>query len=64
MLERFGVDAATARKGAAMGVSSATIVSERVQAMQDHGSNVASKMSSNLNQMQQKVDDSLRKVFR
>jgi hypothetical protein len=52
MLEKFGLDPATARKGAAMNVTSATIVSER-----------AAKVNSDLNQMRQKVDE-FRKVFR
>jgi len=38
-------------------VTSAAIVSERVQQLQDQGSNVAAKVNSDLNQMRQKVDD-------
>jgi len=63
MLERFGMDPTNALKGATAGVSSATIVSERVQALQDQGSTVAAKVNSDLNQMRQKVDD-FRKTFR
>lgn len=63
MLEKFGMDPAHALKNAAAGVTSATLVSERVQALQDQGSNVAAKVNSDLNQMRQKVDD-FRKTFR
>lgn len=59
MLEKFGLDPATARKGATMNVTSATIVSERLQAVQGH----ANKMNTDLNQMRQKVDE-FRKAFR
>jgi len=63
VLEKFGMDPANALKGATTGVTSATIVSERVQALQDQGSNVAAKVNSDLHQMRQKVDD-FRKSFR
>lgn len=59
MLEKFGLDPATARKGATVNVTSATIVSERLQAVQGH----ATKMNTDLNQMRQKVDE-FRKAFR
>jgi hypothetical protein len=49
MLEKCGFDPVTALKGATAGVTSATLVSERVQALQDQGSTVA-------DQMRQKVD--------
>jgi hypothetical protein len=62
MLEKFGFDPATALKGATAGVTSATLVSERVQALQDQGSTVAANVKSDLNQMRQKVDD-FRKTF-
>eukprot|EP00980_Cylindrotheca_fusiformis_P011665 scaffold2751_cov131-Cylindrotheca_fusiformis.AAC.32 len=52
MLEKFGLDPRTARKGATMNVTSSTIVTERLQAV-----------NSDLNQMRQKVDD-FRKSFR
>jgi len=52
MLENFGLDPRTARKGATMNVTSTTIVTERLQAV-----------NSDLNQMRQKVDD-FRKSFR
>jgi len=57
MLEKFGYDPVSALKGATAGVTSAAIVSERVQQLQDQGSNVAAKVNSDLNQMRQKVDD-------
>ena len=63
MLEKFGIDPVRALKGVTAGISSATIVSERVQALQDQGSNVAAKVNSDLSQMRQKVDD-FRKSFR
>lgn len=59
MLEKFGLDPATARKGATMNITSATIVSERLQAVQGQ----AAKVNSDLNQMRQKVDE-FRKAFR
>jgi hypothetical protein len=61
MLEKFGLDPETALKGAAAGVSGATIVNERVQALKS--SDVAAKVNSDLNQMRQKVDE-FRKSFR
>jgi vacuolar protein sorting-associated protein 53 len=63
LLEKFGFDSASALKGATAGVTSASIVSERVQQLQDQGSTVVSKVNSDLNQMRQKVDD-FRKTFR
>ena len=65
ILEKFGLDPVTALKGAHVGVTSATIVTERVQALQDRlgGSDVAAKVNSDLTQMRQKVDD-FRKSFR
>jgi vacuolar protein sorting-associated protein 53 len=59
MLEKFGLDPATALKGATVNVTSATIVSERLQAVQDS----AARVNSDLSQMRQKVDD-FRKSFR
>ena len=65
ILEKFGLDPVTALKGAHVGVTSATIVTERVQALQDRlgGSDVASRVNNDLTQMRQKVDD-FRKSFR
>jgi len=63
MLEKFGYDPVSALKGATAGVTSAAIVSERVQQLQDQGSNVAAQFNSDLNQMRQKVDV-FRKTFR
>lgn len=62
-LEKFGLDPASAVKGVTAGLTGATIVSERVQALQDQGSTVAAKVNSDLSQMRQKVDD-FRKSFR
>jgi hypothetical protein len=59
MLEKFGLDPATARKGATVNVTSATIVTERLQAVQDQ----AGRVTNDLSQMRQKVDD-FRKSFR
>lgn len=65
ILEKFGLDPVTALKGAHVGVTSATIVTERVQALQDRlgGADVASRVNQDLTQMRQKVDD-FRKSFR
>ena len=63
MLEKYGLDPVSALKSVTSGLTSATIVSERVQALQDQGSTVAAKMNSDLSQMRQKVDD-FRKSFR
>lgn len=63
MLEKFGVDPANALKGVTATVTSATIMSERVQALQDQGSTVAAKVNTDLSQMRQKVDE-FRKTFR
>lgn len=60
MLEKFGLDPATALKGATVNVTSASIISERVQALQDQSSSVATKVNS---EMRLKVDD-FRKSFR
>ena len=59
MLEKFGLDPVTALRGATHNISGATIVSERLQAVQDS----AARVNSDLNQMRQKVDD-FRKSFR
>ncbi|CAB9526435.1 sorting-associated protein 53 homolog [Seminavis robusta] len=72
ILEKFGLDPATAMRGAHMGVTSASLVQERLQAvtgnvgnaLQDRlGTDVAAKVNSDLTQMRQKVDD-FRKSFR
>lgn len=62
-LEKLGLDTGSALKGVAANVTSAALMSERVQALQDQGTTVAAKMNSDLSQMRQKVDD-LRRVFR
>ena len=59
MLEKFGLDPVTALKGATINVTSATIVQERLQAVQGH----AARVNTDLSQMRQKVDD-FRKSFR
>lgn len=63
MLEKLGFDPVQAMKGATAGVTSATIVSEHVQALQDQSQSVAYKVNSDLNNMRQKVDE-FRKTFR
>jgi hypothetical protein len=50
MLERFGLDPATARRGATVNLTSATIMTERFQ-------DSAAKVNSDLSNMRQKVDD-------
>ena len=62
-LEKFGVDPVSAVKGVTAGLTGATIVSGRLQGLQDQGSTVAAKVNSDLSQMRQKVDD-FRKSFR
>ena len=62
LLEKFGVDHASAVRYVTAGITAAA-VSERVVALQEQGSTVAAKVSTDLNQMRQKVDD-LRKAFR
>jgi hypothetical protein len=56
MLEKFGLDPATARRGATVNLTSATIMTERFQ-------DSAAKVNSDLSTMRQKVDD-FRKSFR
>lgn len=56
MFEKYGLDPVTARKGAAANVTSATIVSEKFQAVQD-----ASRVD--MSQMKQRVND-FRNAFR
>jgi vacuolar protein sorting-associated protein 53 len=51
MLEKFGLDATTARKGATVNVTSAKIMTERFQAVQDQASKV------DMSQMRQKVSN-------
>jgi len=57
MFEKFGLDPAMARKGAVANVTSATIVSERFQAVHDQASRV------DMSQMKQRVND-FRNAFR
>jgi vacuolar protein sorting-associated protein 53 len=57
MLEKFGLDPKMARKGATVNVTSATIVAERLQAVQESASRV------DMSQMRQKVND-FRNSFR
>lgn len=63
MLEKLGFDPVQAMKGATAGVTSATIVSEHVQLLQDQGQTVAAKVNSDLTQMRQKVEE-FRNTFR
>lgn len=56
-LEKLGLNPVQALKGATAGITSASIVSERVQQLQDQGAGVAAKVNSDLSQMRQKVDD-------
>ena len=61
LLEKFGLDPAMARKGATMNVTSAGLVSERLQ--QVRGQAAGAVAGTDLNQMRQKVDE-FRKAFR
>jgi hypothetical protein len=63
MLEKFGMDPSAALKGATAGVTSASIVTERLEGLQAQGSTVAAKVNSDLFQMRQKVDV-FRRTFR
>jgi vacuolar protein sorting-associated protein 53 len=63
VLEKLGLDPATAMKGAAVGVTGSSIVSEHVALMREQSSDVAAKVNSDLSQMRQKVDD-FRRAFR
>ena len=57
MFEKYGLDPVRARKGATANVTSATIVSEKIQAVQDQASRV------DMSQMKQRVND-FRNAFR
>jgi len=57
MFEKYGLDPVTARKGASANVTSATIVSEKFQAVQDQAARV------DMSQMKQRVND-FRNAFR
>jgi hypothetical protein len=63
VLEKLGLDPVTAMKGAAVGVTGSSIVSEHVALMREQSSDVAAKVNSDLSQMRQKVDD-FRRAFR
>ena len=63
MLEKLGLDPATAMKGATIGVTGSSIVSEHVAQLREQSSDVAAKVNSDLSQMRQKVDD-FRRAFR
>lgn len=63
MLEKLGLDSATAMKGATIGVTGSSIVSEHVAQLREQSSDVAAKVNSDLSQMRQKVDD-FRRAFR
>lgn len=62
MLERFGVDAVTAMKGASMATTGG-VLTDKIEALQDKSSDVAAKVNSDLFQMRQKVEG-FRKAFR
>jgi len=57
MLESLGVDAVE------VGAQTDSAMTANIQAMQDRGADVAAKVSADLNQKRQKVDD-FRKAFR
>mmetsp|Transcript_13787 Transcript_13787/g.20325 ORF Transcript_13787/g.20325 Transcript_13787/m.20325 type:complete len:1056 (-) Transcript_13787:190-3357(-) len=62
MLEQIGLDPATALKGATMGVTSEDIIQERVQLLRERSTTAVGRVTSDLSQMRQKVDD-FRKTF-
>jgi hypothetical protein len=63
MLENIGLDPQTALRGATAGVTSEDLVAERMQELRQHSTKAAAKVSSDLTQMRQKVDD-FRRGFR
>jgi hypothetical protein len=63
MLEKIGLDPQTALRGATAGVTSEDLVAERMQELRQQSTKAAAKVSSDLTQMRQKVDD-FRRAFR
>ncbi len=63
MLEKIGLDPQTALRGATAGVTSEDIVSERIHEIRQRSTDAAAKVTNDLSQMRQKVDD-FRKAFR
>jgi vacuolar protein sorting-associated protein 53 len=63
MLEGIGLDPQTALRGATAGVTSEDLVAERMQEIRQRSSDAAVKVTNDLSQMRQKVDD-FRKAFR
>lgn len=62
MLEQIGLDPATALKGATMGITSEDIVQERMQLLRERSTTAVGRVTNDLSQMRQKVDD-FRKAF-
>jgi vacuolar protein sorting-associated protein 53 len=63
LLERFGLDPQTALRGATAGITSEDIVAERMQEIRQRSTDAAAKVTNDLSQMRQKVDD-FRRAFR
>jgi hypothetical protein len=63
MLEGIGLDPQTALRGATAGVTSEELVAERMQEIRQRSTDAAAKVTNDLSQMRQKVDD-FRKAFR
>ena len=63
MLEQIGLDPQTALRGATAGVTSEDLVAERMQEIRQRSTDAAAKVTNDLSQMRQKVDD-FRKAFR
>ncbi len=63
MLEKIGLDPQTALRGATAGVTSEDLVAERMQEIRQRSTDAAAKVTNDLSQMRQKVDD-FRKAFR
>jgi hypothetical protein len=62
LLEKIGLDPQTALRGATAGVTSEELVAERMQELRQASTTAAAKVTSDLSQMRQKVDD-FRKAF-
>lgn len=63
LLEKIGLDPQTALRGATAGVTSEELVHERMQEIRQRSTDAAAKVTNDLSQMRQKVDD-FRKAFR
>lgn len=63
LLEKIGLNPQMALRGATAGVTSEELVAERMQELRQQSTKAAAKVSNDLSQMRQKVDD-FRRAFR